>query len=137
MPKKIAPNVGLSFGWERGEDFWGGPENDNLVTIDSLLFPLVQSLTFTTPPDTAVEGMMFVVATNGAGLWAGQDGKLALLIEGAWKFMTPKEGWRIRAKSYNDFLWFDGTNWLSETDGSNPVDPTDPGTDKPLSLIHI
>lgn len=24
MPKKLAPNMGLPYGWLRGEDFWGG-----------------------------------------------------------------------------------------------------------------
>lgn len=123
MAKKIAPTQGLAYGWERGEDFWGGPVNEDLLFIDTMIAPLVQSMSFTTPPADAVEGYAYLVADNPAGQWAGQPGKLAVLIEGAWTFLTPKEGWRVRVKSINDFVWFDGTNWLSEKTGANPSNP--------------
>jgi len=123
MAKKTAPSQGLAYGWERGEDFWGGPVNDDLLFIDTLIAPLVQSMSFTTPPAEAKEGYAYLVAANPAGPWAGKSGKLAVLVEGAWVFYTPKEGWRLRVKSINDFVWYDGTSWLSETTGENPDDP--------------
>lgn len=133
MAKKIAPTQGLAYGWERGEDFWGGPVNDDLLFIDTMIAPLVQSMSFTTPPADAVEGYAYLVAANPAGQWAGQGGKLAVLIEGAWVFYTPKEGWRVRVKSINDFVWFDGTGWLSETTGTNPNNPGTNPTVKPTA----
>lgn len=123
MAKKIAPTQGLAYGWERGEDFWGGPVNEDLLFIDTMIAPVVQSMSFSTPPADAVEGYAYLVAANPAGQWAGQAGKLAVLIEGAWTFYTPKEGWRVRVKSINDFVWYDGQNWLSEATGANPTDP--------------
>lgn len=123
MAKKIAPTQGLAYGWERGEDFWGGPVNEDLLFIDTMIAPVVQSMSFSTPPADAVEGYAYLVAANPAGQWAGQAGKLAVLIEGAWTFYTPKEGWRVRVKSIEDFVWYDGKNWLSEKTGTNPSDP--------------
>lgn len=123
MVKKTAPTQGLSYGWERGEDFWGGPVNEDLLFIDSMIQPLVQSMSFSTPPADATPGYAYIIAANPGGVWAGQAGKLTVLIEGSWAFYTPKEGWRVRVKSLNDFIWYDGTNWISETTGENPDDP--------------
>lgn len=126
MAKKTAPSQGLAYGWERGEDFWGGPVNEDLLFIDTMIAPIVQSMSFSTPPADAVEGYAYLVPDNPSGPWAGQGGTLAVLIEGAWTFYTPKEGWRVRVKSISDFVWYDGSTWLTESGGQ---DPQNPGTD--------
>ncbi len=126
MAMKTAPSQGLSYGWVRGEDFWGGPVNDDLLYIDSTTFPIVESMTFTAPPDNVQPGQKFILPANPTGAWAGQDGKLAVYIEGAWVFYVPREGWRVRLRSLNAFIWFNGTTWEDERNGQ---DPTNPGTD--------
>lgn len=133
MPIKTAPSQGLSYGWVRGEDFWGGPVNDDLLYIDSMLMPVVESMSFSSPPAGVTVGQKYLIAVNATGDWSGQDGKLAVFIEGAWVFYKPVEGWRVRLRSINAFIWFDGTNWLNETTGE---DPTDPGTDPDVKPTH-
>lgn len=123
MAYRQAPGVGLNFGWIRGEDFWGGPNNDNIVATDTLLFPIVQSLTFTSPPPEAQEGFQYVVAPNATGAWAGHDGQFAVYIENVWRFYLPKKGWRAYAESYSAFVWFDGLTWRTESTGEDPVNP--------------
>lgn len=123
MAKKIAPNQGLSYGWVRGEDFWGGPVNDDIVQLDTLLHPVVISMTFSTPPSDSVEGDTYIVATPGAGVWAGHDGDLAVLVEGAWVFYPPQDGWRVRLKSMNSFIWYNVDHWEDESTGEDPVNP--------------
>lgn len=133
MAKKTAPTQGLSYGWVRGEDFWGGPVNEDLLFIDAMIQPVVQSLSFATPPADATAGMCYLVAANAAGAWAGQSGKLAVLVEGSWAFYEPKRGWRVRIESLDGFFWFDGTSWLNEDTGEDPVNPGPDPTVKPTA----
>jgi hypothetical protein len=126
MAIKTAPSQGLSYGWVRGEDFWGGPVNDDLLYIDSMICPLVQSMSFSSPPATLTDGDKYLIASPATGDWAGQEKKLAVRIEGAWVFYTPQEGWRVRLKSASAFIWYNGESWENEQTGE---DPDNPGTD--------
>lgn len=125
MPMKIAPNQGVNYGWLRGEDFWGGPVNDDLVLLDTLLHPFILSMSFTVPPATAEEGDRFILAENSTGPWAGHDGELAVLVEGTWRFFPPRTGWRFRLVSTDQFVWYNEDHWEDEATGQ---DPNDPGT---------
>lgn len=133
MPLKNAPNQGLNYGWVRGEDFWGGPVNDDLVLLDTLLHGVILSMTFSSPPADSVEGDRYIIAANPTGEWAGHDGQLTVLVEGAWLFYEPKYGWRFRLVSTNQFVWFNGTNWEDETTGEDPVNPGPDPTVKPTA----
>lgn len=124
MPQKIAPRNGMLFGWATGEDYWGGPMNDNLLFTDALLHPIIRSLSWAAPPTDTENGDMFVVAAGATDEWEGQQGMLAVKIENAWKFYKPRAGWRARLTATNKFVWYDGTQWLNEDDGSTAEDPT-------------
>lgn len=132
MPKKIAPSQGLSYGWVRGEDFWGGPVNDNFIFLDTTLHPIVESMSFSAPPATAKEGQAYLIAENATGVWAGHEKQLAVLVEGVWIFYAPKDGWRIRLRSLNGFYWYNEDHWESETTGEDPDDPGGDPTAKPV-----
>lgn len=123
MPKKIAPNQGLPYGWVRGEDHWGGPMSDSQVFLDTLIWPVIESLTFSSPPSDAVDGFTYVIAENPTGEWSGHAGDVGVLVEGAWVFFPPKLGWRAYAKSYDAMIWYNGTTWVKESDGEDPVNP--------------
>lgn len=131
MPKKIAPRFKLPYGWIRGEDYWGGPMSDSQIAIDTFMSLTLESLTYSAPPPDAKDGMTYVVAANATGAWNGHVGDIARLIEGTWVFYKPIYGLRARAKSFNAFLWYDGTNWINELTGDNPVDPTPDPSIKP------
>ena len=78
MSAKTAPgNLGLSYGWIRGEDFWGGPMNENLLKLDAVVNLIIKSMGFTAPPDGAVDGDCYIVGANATGAWAGKGGYLA------------------------------------------------------------
>lgn len=115
--------LGLLYGWTRGEDFWGGPVNANIVMLDAVVHLVIKSLTYSAPPPTAQNGEAYVVAANPTGLWAGHEGKVAYLTEGAWVFYAPRYGWRARCDSLDIFIWYDGNSWINEADGSDPVNP--------------
>lgn len=123
MPKKIAPNIGLSYGWNRGEDFWGGPMNETLTTLDTIVFLRLQSITFSAPPAEAKNGDTYFIYKNPTGPWAGHESQVAVLIEGAWQFIPPKRGWRALLDPTSEFLWWDGETWRIESTGVDPIDP--------------
>lgn len=126
MSAKTAPgNLGLHYGWIRGEDFWGGPMNENLLKIDAVVNLIIKSMGFTAPPDGAVDGDCYIVGTNPTGAWAGKSGYLAVRVEGAWIFWVPQPGWRARCESLNAFVWYDGLIWRDEATGGNIEDPND------------
>lgn len=124
MPAIKLPNTELRYGWERGEDYWGGPMNDNLVLLDGVLHMVIQSISFSAPPSVVQDGEVYIVAPGATGAWLGQSGMAALRVEGAWRFYQPVYGWRARVVSLDGFYWFDGETWRDEITG---VDPSDPG----------
>lgn len=123
MPKKLAPNMGLPYGWLRGEDFWGGPMNEALTTLDTAIHLTLKSITFSAPPADAKEGDRFYIYKNPTGPWAGHENEVAVLIDGAWKFIKPRKGWRALLDPTDEFLWFNGDDWIIEKTGVNPIDP--------------
>lgn len=123
MPAIEGNNLGLFSGWVRGEDFWGGPMNQNLTILDSVVFLIVQSASFSAPPPDAEDGQVYIVAANPTGPWLGQEGAVAVLIGETWTFLIPKEGWRARFKSIDAFMWYNGTSWIGELDGFDPDNP--------------
>lgn len=133
MPVKNAPRQGLPYGWVRGEDFWGGPLNDVITFLDSLYAPVVQSITYSSPPPEAQNGWCYIVAANPTGAWAGTEGQFAVMIEGAWRFFLPRDGWRIRIRSLNGFYWYNVDHWENEITGQDPENPDDPDV-KPIGF---
>lgn len=120
MPAIIAPRFKVIYGWEAGEDFWGGPMNQNMVLLDALLHPYIQSMTFSAPPQNTQDGDQYLVANGGTGDWAGHDGEMATRVSGTWVFFVPTRGVRVRVASLAAFLWFDGAVWLDEQTGVPP-----------------
>lgn len=133
MAMKVAPNQGLNYGWVRGEDFWGGPVNDDLVLLDTLLHGVIFSMTFSSPPADVEEGDRYIVADNPSGEWAQHGGDLAVRVEGAWIFFRPRLGWRFRLLSTNQFVWYNEDHWEDETTGEDPVNPGPDPTVKPTA----
>lgn len=58
--------------------FWGG--------IDGLT-------TLTTPPGSPSNGDVYLVGTSATGTWTGEDGKLTIYHDGAWRFFVMPSLW--------------------------------------------
>lgn len=85
--------------------------NEALALIDMLLHAQVESMTVATPPGGATVGQCWVVASGGTGAWAGQDGKLACLTTGGWRFAAPRNGMQVlNAADGNNYV-HNGTVW--------------------------
>ena len=76
--------------------------NEALQRLDILVQGVVTDRSLTLPPATPAEGECHVVAT-GAG--------------GAWVFVVPRTGWRMALLPGGEEIVFDGTAWVSATEG--------------------
>lgn len=105
----------LSYGWLRGEDFWGDPVSDNFVLADMLLHPWVLTAFESVPPEAKGIGQMFIVGTGGSGDWAGRDNNLAIWTENGWVFCEPQtKGIRVGCEAPEGWLFWNGTEWTGE-----------------------
>ncbi|NNJ68110.1 MAG: DUF2793 domain-containing protein [Boseongicola sp.] len=64
-------------------------------------------------PASPVDGALYAVAAGASGLWAGEDGRLALFLNGGWMFVTPKVGWRGWRADTGVAVAFDGADWIA------------------------
>jgi Protein of unknown function (DUF2793) len=87
--------------------------NEALTLLDGLLHLSVISRSLATPPASPVDGDRYLVAASPTGTWATHAGQVALLVEGAWRFLNPRKGWRLWVEAENLFLIFDGTTWAT------------------------
>lgn len=124
MPARKGPNAGLSMGWSPGEDYWGGPMNDNLLYMDTLFCLWIRSASRATPPADAKNGDIHIVASGAADEWANADGLITVRDDDKWTFYTPKRGMRGFLQSTNRFIFYDGEKWLNEGDNSSAENPT-------------
>ncbi|MEL6318585.1 MAG: DUF2793 domain-containing protein [Pseudomonadota bacterium] len=69
--------------------------NEALSILDASVQPAVISRTRTTPPGSPTEGDRHLVASGASGDWLGADGRIALFVNGGWRFLPPREGWRL------------------------------------------
>ncbi len=85
--------------------------NEAVSLLDGLLQLSVISRTLSIPPPSPVDGDRYLVALSPTGDWLGQTGQLALRMEGAWRFIAPRKGWRVWIEAENLLLIFNGTSW--------------------------
>ena len=85
--------------------------NDALTRLDALVHLSVESATETSPPGSPADGDRWIVGPGATDAWAGEDGKVAAWIDGAWVFLEPQSGWQAWVASTRTWLVFDGTDW--------------------------
>ena len=86
--------------------------NEALSLLDGLVHLSVISRAVAAPPAAPVDGARYLLGPAATGAWAGQAGKLALLLGGGWIFLPPRAGWRLWVEDERKFLVFDGAAWM-------------------------
>lgn len=114
MPRKIDPRLGFSYGWLRGEDFWGNPMSDNMLLSALLLHPAPLSMTQATPPAVPVAGSQYVIPVGATGAWSGFANHLVAWVDGGWFSISPFVGLRVYVQDLAEFRWWDGSEWVEE-----------------------
>ena len=58
-----------------------------------------------------VDGEAHLIPAGAGGAWIGQDGKVAIFLNGGWDFISPWAGWRLWVASETGFVVYDGVGW--------------------------
>ncbi|MDR9484638.1 MAG: DUF2793 domain-containing protein [Sediminimonas sp.] len=85
--------------------------NEAIARLDALTQLAVADRDRTVPPTDATEGARHIVAPGATAQWDGHDGKVALLLNGGWVFLTPRTGWMAYIAAEAALRVFDGAQW--------------------------
>lgn len=85
--------------------------NEALASLDALVHLAVKERGRTASPATPAEGERYLVGAGATGAFAGQDATIALYDLGAWRFFTPRAGWRVYVEAEDAIIVFDGSQW--------------------------
>ena len=91
--------------------------NEAIRALDAIVQLNILDRNLSTPPVSPVEGDRYLVAAGPTGAWAGQAGKVAAFLDGAWIFYTPKEGWLAWIADENVAVAYDGGAWVGFSGG--------------------
>ena len=85
--------------------------NEALARLDAIGAARAETIALASPPASSAEGDAHIVPSGASGAWAGQDGKLAVYLNGGWDFIVPWAGWRLWVASESGFAAYDGIDW--------------------------
>ena len=85
--------------------------NEALSRLDALVHFQLASVDTASPPVSPAEGEVHHVGVGATDDWTGQDGKLALFLNGGWAFLEPDVGWQGWSAADNARVAFDGVGW--------------------------
>jgi hypothetical protein len=84
--------------------------NEALQRLDATVQLVIQGA-LTAPPSSPDEGECYAVLVSPTSAWTGKAQKIAFYQDGAWIFITPRQGWiawfvdASRQKIWNDASW--------------------------------
>lgn len=83
---------------------------------------IIQDRNLTAPPGSCADGDRYLIAATATGLWAGQDGKLAIALganaANGWLFVTVAvEGTELWVRDEDLLIRYDGSAWVPVTSG--------------------
>lgn len=87
--------------------------NDALVRLDALVDLYILDRDLSAPPGSPADGDAYIVAASPSGAWAGQAGKLAYLVDGAWRFYVPIKGLMAYVADEQTIIVFTAGAWVS------------------------
>jgi hypothetical protein len=85
--------------------------NEAIRALDALVQLTVLDKDLATPPGSPADGNRYIVAASPTGAWAGQAGKIAAWQDGAWAFLTPREGWLTWVADEDKIYAYGGSAW--------------------------
>lgn len=94
--------------------------NEALARVDALAQLVLQSRGVVTPPLAAGEGDAYAVPGGAVNAWDGQDGRLAVWLNGGWDFVDPVAGWRAAVADEGVVALFDGVEWIAGAEAVSP-----------------
>ncbi|MES0825029.1 DUF2793 domain-containing protein [Ruegeria sp. SCP11] len=86
--------------------------NEALRQLDIVTQLTVISTNATIPPAAPDQGEIHALGNAPTGEWSGQAGSLAVWLDNAWHFVSPRAGWRAWDESAGQMLVWDGSAWI-------------------------
>lgn len=91
--------------------------NEALARTDALASARVENRALTVPPTAPQDGEAYIVAPGALGEWSGQDGDLALSLNGGWDFVTPWSGCTVWIEAERSHVVYDDGAWVAGRSG--------------------
>lgn len=85
--------------------------NEALRLLDGLVQLAVVDRDRVAPPASPADGARHLVAGGATGLWAGWDGSVAMMSDGAWVRLLPRPGWICWVETESLALVWTGSAW--------------------------
>jgi len=92
--------------------------NEALVRTDVLAAAVVESRSLAAPPPAPTDGTAYIVGAGASGAWAGEDGALALFLNGGWELVAPWAGCAVWIADEGVRAVNDGAGWVGGLTGS-------------------
>jgi len=88
-----------------------------LNRLDALVMTTVQTRTLSAPPESPVDGQLYVLPVSPAptGDWVNQAGKVAQRLGSVWRFHAPFAGWTVWVMDEQAAYTHTGTTWIQTT----------------------
>lgn len=86
--------------------------NEALARLDALGQLVLTTAGTAAPPGSPAEGEVHAVGAGAMGVWTGEDGRLAVYVNGGWVFVTPGAGWQGWSLASGTRVQFDGLSWV-------------------------
>jgi hypothetical protein len=96
--------------------------NEAIRALDAIVQLAVLDRDLAAPPGSPAEGDRYIVADAPTGAWSGRAGDIAAFLDGAWAFLSPREGWRAWISDEARLLVHDGAGWTA-VGGEAAVNP--------------
>jgi Protein of unknown function (DUF2793) len=97
--------------------------NEAVRALDAIVQLAVLDRDLSAAPAIPNDGDRYIVGSAATGVWAGKSGKIAAFQDGAWAYMSPREGWVAWAADEDLLLIFNGAAW-STAGSAGPAGPT-------------
>lgn len=85
--------------------------NEALVRLDAFSRLVLASRSLGTPPEVVAEGTAYFLPPGAVNAWSGQDGAIAIGVNGGWIFQQPRRGWSAWIEDEATEAIFDGVGW--------------------------
>lgn len=93
--------------------------NEAITALDALVQAVVEDVPLTVPPANPIDGSVYIVAASASGDWSGQDGSLAMRINGGWQYLAPFDGLTVWLKFFGKTINYSSGAWrIGEVNGS-------------------
>lgn len=109
--ERILPGIGLTGFWDAGSNGWKPGTDVNWLDLSALVQSAVKSRV-TALPGSPTNGDIYIVPSP--------DNRIAVRDNGAWSYLTPKEGWQTWVADEDAMYAFTGSAWVKGA--GQPVD---------------